>query len=154
MVILVTGGCGFIGSNFVQYMLEAHDDDKIVNLDALTYAGNPENLKDVSAHPRYHFVKGNICNRSEVDRCMREFHVDTIINFAAESHVDRSITGPSIFVETNIGGTSVLLEAARELKVQRFIQVSTDEVYGSLGENGKFSETTQLHPNSPYAASK
>ncbi|HMD14582.1 MAG TPA: dTDP-glucose 4,6-dehydratase [Bacteroidota bacterium] len=154
MTILVTGGCGFIGSNFVRYMLDKHTEYTIVNLDALTYAGNPENLEDISSHPRYHFVQGNICRRTDVDEAIKRFGVDVVINFAAESHVDRSITGPGIFVETNIAGTNVLLEAAREHQVKRFVQISTDEVYGSLGPSGKFTETTPLHPNSPYAASK
>jgi dTDP-glucose 4,6-dehydratase len=154
MIILVTGGCGFIGSNFVRYMLQTHPGYDIINFDALTYAGNPENLADLAANPHYHFVKGNICSRAAVDACMTKFGVDVIVNFAAESHVDRSITGPAIFIETNVAGTSILLDAARELKVKRFLQVSTDEVYGSLGATGLFSETTPLHPNSPYAASK
>ncbi len=154
MTILVTGGCGFIGSNFVRYMLDKHPEYTIVNFDALTYAGNPENLEDISSHPRYHFVKGNICRRADVDEAMMKFGADVVINFAAESHVDRSITGPGIFVETNIAGTNVLLEAAREHQVKRFVQISTDEVYGSLGSSGKFTETTPIHPNSPYAASK
>ena len=154
MTILVTGGCGFIGSNFVRYMLDKHPEYSVVNFDALTYAGNPENLEDISSYPRYHFIKGNICNRAEVDEAMRKFGADVVINFAAESHVDRSITGPGIFVETNIAGTNVLLEAAREHMVKRFVQISTDEVYGSLGSSGKFTESTPLHPNSPYAASK
>jgi len=154
MTILVTGGCGFIGSNFVRYMLDKHTEYTIVNLDALTYAGNPENLEDISSHPRYHFVQGNICRRTDVDEAIKRFGVDVVINFAAESHVDRSITGPGIFVETNIAGTNVLLEAAREHQVKRFVQISTDEVYGSLGPSGKVTETTPLHPNSPYAASK
>ncbi len=154
MTVLVTGGCGFIGSNFVRYLLEAHADWVIVNLDKLTYAGNPENLEDIATDPRYRFVKGDICDRTVVESAMKEHKVRIVVNFAAESHVDRSITGPSIFVETNVSGTSVLLEAAKEAGVERFIQVSTDEVYGSLGQEGKFTETSPLHPNSPYAASK
>lgn len=154
MTILVTGGCGFIGSNFVRYMLERYPNDIIVNLDKLTYAGNLENLEDVKNQKNYHFVRGDICDRKLVVDIVKKYSVDSIINFAAESHVDRSILGPSIFVETNIGGTSILLEIAAEYKLQRFIQISTDEVYGSLGPDGKFTEDTPLHPNSPYAASK
>jgi dTDP-glucose 4,6-dehydratase len=135
-------------------MLDAHPDYTIINFDALTYAGNMENLEGVNANPRYHFVKGNICQRPDVDACMKQFGADVIVNFAAESHVDRSITGPAIFIETNVAGTSILLDVAREYHVKRFIQVSTDEVYGSLGATGTFTETTPLHPNSPYAASK
>jgi dTDP-glucose 4,6-dehydratase len=154
LTVLVTGGCGFIGSNFVKYMLETHSDYKIVNLDKLTYAGNLENLSDVGDNPCYHFVKGDICNRSEVEECVKKFQVDVIVNFAAESHVDRSITGPAIFIETNVAGTNVMLDAAKEFGIKRFVQISTDEVYGSLNEVGKFTELTPLHPNSPYSASK
>jgi dTDP-glucose 4,6-dehydratase len=154
MKLLVTGGCGFIGSNFVRYMLETHPDDTVVNLDKLTYAGNLENLDDVSGNPRYQFVRGDICDRSTIELCVRENGIDAIVNFAAESHVDRSIMGAAVFIETNVGGTQVLLDVAREASVKRFIQISTDEVYGSLGPQGKFAETTLLHPNSPYAASK
>ena len=154
MTILITGGCGFIGSNFVRYMLEQHPSYTVVNIDKLTYAGNPENLDGVDSNPKYKFVKGDICDRSIVAETVRQYGIEAIVNFAAESHVDRSITGPAVFVETNVGGTNVLLDVAREFKLQRFVQVSTDEVYGSLGATGKFSETTPLHPNSPYAASK
>ena len=154
MKILVTGGCGFIGSNFVHFMLKAHPDCTIVNLDKLTYAGNLENLADVEKHPRYRFVKGDICDRKTVETVFRDHGIDAVINFAAESHVDRSITGPSIFIETNVSGTNVLLEVAKDYRVQRFVQISTDEVYGSLGSSGRFTETTPLHPNSPYSASK
>lgn len=154
MTILVTGGCGFIGSNFVRYMLGKHTGYTIVNYDKLTYAGNLDNLEGIEESPRYHFVKGDICNREEVVKTVAMHRVDAIVNFAAESHVDRSITGPAVFVETNVGGTSVLLDVAREFKVTRFVQVSTDEVYGSLGASGLFTEETPLHPNSPYAASK
>jgi dTDP-glucose 4,6-dehydratase len=152
--VLVTGGCGFIGSNFVKYMLEKYPDYTIVNLDKLTYAGNLENLSDLENHPRYHFVKSDICNRAEVDACFKQYKIDYVINFAAESHVDRSILGPAIFIETNVAGTNVLLEFAKQHGVKRFVQISTDEVYGSLGATGKFTETTPLHPNSPYSASK
>lgn len=154
MTILVTGGCGFIGSNFIKYMLEIHPDDRVVNYDKLTYAGNLENLTDIEKNPRYSFVRGDICSRAEVEACMKKFNVEVIVNFAAESHVDRSILGPMVFIETNVSGTAVLLQAAKELGVQRLVQISTDEVYGSLGREGKFTETTPLHPNSPYSASK
>ncbi len=154
MTILVTGGCGFIGSNFIRYMLAEHPDYKIVNFDKLTYAGNLENLHEIDKNPHYSFVKGDICNKEDVDAAVQQHKVDAIINFAAESHVDRSIMGPAIFIQTNIAGTGILLDVARERGIQRFLQVSTDEVYGSLGATGKFSETTPLHPNSPYAASK
>src|SRR5207253_7013535 len=119
MTIFTTGGCGFIGSNFVRYMLEHHPSDTIVNFDKLTYAGNPENLDGVETNPHYRFVKGDICDRTAVADAMREYGVEAIVNFAAESHVDRSITGPAVFVETNVGGTIVLLDVARELKVNR-----------------------------------
>jgi len=154
MKILVTGGCGFIGSNFVHFMLKAHPDYTIVNLDKLTYAGNLENLTDVENHPHYRFIKADICDRRAVETVVRDHGIEAIINFAAESHVDRSITGPTIFIETNVAGTNVLLEVAKDCKVQRFVQISTDEVYGSLGASGRFTETTPLHPNSPYSASK
>ncbi len=154
MVLLVTGGCGFIGSNFIRYYHETHPDHSIVNLDKLTYAGNPANLSDLESLPFYHFIQGDICDRAAVDALLEAQPVDAIVNFAAETHVDRSITGPAAFIQTNAAGTAVLLDAARERGVGRFIQVSTDEVYGSLGEEGAFTETTPLHPNSPYAASK
>jgi dTDP-glucose 4,6-dehydratase len=154
MSLLITGGCGFIGSNFIHYMLEAHPELSIVNLDKLTYAGNPENLSSVERHARYRFVKGDICDRDLVAKTVRGHGVKMIVNFAAESHVDRSITGPAIFIETNVAGTGVLLEVAKEFAITKFLQVSTDEVYGSLGSTGFFTETTPLHPNSPYAASK
>jgi len=154
MKILVTGGCGFIGSNFVKYMLETHPDDKIINLDKLTYAGNLENLQDIENHANYYFFKGDICSRQDVETCVKKYDVEVIINFAAESHVDRSIMGPAVFIETNIAGTNVLLDVAKEASVKKFVQISTDEVYGSLGPTGKFIETTPLHPNSPYSASK
>lgn len=154
MNIMVTGGCGFIGSNFIRYILETRPENLIVNFDKLTYAGNLENLKDVSDNPNYKFVKGDICERSSVESVIKDYNIEAIINFAAESHVDRSIMGPAIFVETNIGGTNVLLEVVKDFKIKRFIQISTDEVYGSLGPTGKFREDTPLHPNSPYSASK
>jgi dTDP-glucose 4,6-dehydratase len=152
--LLVTGGAGFIGGNFIRMFLQKHRDVDVVNLDKLTYAGNLESLKDVESNPRYHFYKGDISDSTFVNRLFHEWHFDAVINFAAESHVDRSILGPQIFIETNIRGTMILLEAAREFGVDRFLQVSTDEVYGSLGAAGKFSEKTPLSPNSPYSASK
>lgn len=152
MKLLVTGGAGFIGSCFIRQTLENHKDYKIINLDALTYAGNLDNLSDIETNPNYNFVKGDICDKKLVDELMQE--VDCCVNFAAESHVDRSITGPEIFVETNVKGTLNLLEAAKKHKIQRYLQVSTDEVYGSLGATGYFTETTPLAPNSPYSASK
>jgi dTDP-glucose 4,6-dehydratase len=154
MNLLVTGGAGFIGSNFVRYVLEKYPEYRVINLDKLTYAGNLENLTGIDNDPRYAFEKGDICDKSRVQLCVTRYEIDAIVNFAAESHVDRSILGASEFVQTNIVGTNVLLEVAKELKLNRFIQVSTDEVYGSLGSKGLFTEETPLHPNSPYSASK
>ncbi|NIS67936.1 MAG: dTDP-glucose 4,6-dehydratase [Proteobacteria bacterium] len=153
MKILVTGGCGFIGSNFVRHMLRQHPTYELINLDELTYAGNLENLKDVENREGYAFIRGNICDRPRVDEILSS-GVDCIVNFAAESHVDRSIQDSAVFIKTNITGTHMLMEAARDRKVARFIQVSTDEVYGSLGPKGYFTEETPLSPNSPYSASK
>ena len=150
--ILVTGGAGFIGSCFVRHMLNSHLDYKIINLDALTYCGNLENLDDVKDNPNYTFVHGNICDKKLVLGLVEQ--VDAVVNFAAESHVDNSIKHPEIFVETNVQGTLNLLQAAREFKTDRYLQVSTDEVYGTLGKTGYFTETTPLAPNSPYSASK
>ena len=152
MKILVTGGAGFIGSCFVRHMLNSHPDYKIINLDALTYAGNIENLDDVKDNKNYTFVHGNICDKKLVRDIIAD--VDCVVNFAAESHVDRSITGPEIFIETNVQGTLNLLQASKELGIDRYLQVSTDEVYGTLGKTGYFYETTPLAPNSPYSASK
>ena len=152
MRLLVTGGAGFIGNCFVRHILNKYPDYKVINLDALTYAGNLENLKDVENNPNYKFVHGNICDKKLVRELMAE--VDACVNFAAESHVDRSITGPEIFVETNIQGTLNLLQNAKEFKIDRYLQVSTDEVYGTLGKTGYFTEETPLSPNSPYSASK
>ena len=152
--ILVTGGAGFIGSNFIRYLLQQHPTYRAGNFDLLTYAGNLENLAGVDVSPRYFFVKADICDKESVDKVFREHAIDAVVHFAAESHVDRSILGPSVFVQTNVLGTSVLLEAARQSGVERFVHVSTDEVYVSLGAAGKFIETTPLHPNSPYSASK
>ena len=149
--ILVTGGCGFIGSNFIHYMLSRYS-SRITNLDKLTYAGNLENLKAVETNPLYTFVKGDIAQAADLERLPDG--IEVIINFAAESHVDRSITDPDAFIETNICGTYRLLEFAKQRSIKRFVQVSTDEVYGSLPESGKFTETTPLAPNSPYSASK
>lgn len=152
MRILVTGGCGFIGSCFIRYMFKKHPEYGIVNLDALTYCGNLENLKDLENNPNYSFVHGNICDKNLVRELIKE--VDCVVNFAAESHVDNSIKTPEIFIETNVQGTLNLLQASKEIGVERFLQVSTDEVYGSLGTTGYFYETTPLAPNSPYSASK
>lgn len=152
--ILVTGGAGFIGSNFVRFMLEKYPDYKIVNLDLLTYAGNFENLNDLVDNSNHIFVQGSITNRELVRFLIKEHNIDAIVNFAAESHVDRSILNPSIFVETNVQGTLALLDVAKEMGIEKYLQVSTDEVYGSLGEEGFFTEETPLAPNSPYSASK
>jgi len=152
--LLVTGGAGFIGSNFVRMVLSEQPDTFIVNLDKLTYAGNLENLAGFLDHPNHKFIKGDICDGQLIEKIIDQHRIDAIINFAAESHVDRSITGPKVFIQTNVTGTLTLLEAARDKKLERFIQVSTDEVYGSLGLQGKFTEETPLSPNSPYSASK
>lgn len=152
--LLVTGGCGFIGANFIRWQLPTYSDQKIVNLDKLTYAGNPENLADVASDPRYAFEHGDICDREFVDRVLRDHKPDLVVNFAAESHVDRSILDSGPFVRTNIVGTQVLMDACRAVGVQKYLQVSTDEVYGSLGAEGFFTEETPLAPNSPYSASK
>lgn len=150
--ILVTGGAGFIGSCFVRHMLKKHPDYKIINLDALTYCGNIENLKDIENNPNYTFIHGNICDTKLVREIINS--CDCVVNFAAESHVDNSIKHPEIFVETNVQGTLNLLQASKEKGIERFLQVSTDEVYGTLGKTGYFYETTPLAPNSPYSASK
>jgi dTDP-glucose 4,6-dehydratase len=152
--LLITGGAGFIGSNFVQHVLETAPDTHVVNLDALTYAGNLANLVEAAKNSRYTFVHGDIRNAALVDRVIADHRIDSVVHLAAESHVDRSIEGPAVFVETNVYGTLNLLRAAQAAGVKRFLQVSTDEVYGSLGETGKFSETTPLDPHSPYSASK
>lgn len=153
MKLLVTGGAGFIGSNFVLYMLEKYPEYQIINVDALTYAGNLENLKSVENHANHVFVKADITDSEKMSELIGQ-GVDVVVNFAAESHVDRSILEPDIFVKTNVLGTQVLLDAARKHNITKFVQVSTDEVYGTLGETGLFSETTPLAPNSPYSASK
>lgn len=166
--ILVTGGAGFIGSNFVKLMIHRHSDYKIINIDALTYAGNLENLKDICDNENYTFIKADIRDRSKIEEIFNIYEIDTVVNFAAESHVDRSIVEPEIFLTTNIMGTQVLLDVAKkhwklnpndkyckEYKEEvKFLQVSTDEVYGALGETGMFVETMPLMPNSPYSASK
>ncbi|CAG7659167.1 dTDP-glucose 4,6-dehydratase [Paenibacillus allorhizosphaerae] len=153
MRILVTGGAGFIGSNFITYMINKYPDYEIINLDALTYAGNLENLKHIQDHPKYLFIKGDIADPRIVDDVFQR-SIDIVINFAAESHVDKSISDPGVFIRTNVMGTHVLLEAARKYRVGKFIHISTDEVYGTLGDTGLFTETTPLAPNSPYSASK
>jgi len=153
VVLLVTGGCGFIGSNFIRQLLARDPAVKIVNFDALTYAGNLANLADIADHPNYRFVKGDICDREAV-RAAFQLGITDVIHFAAESHVDRSIQDSGPFVRTNVLGTQILLDAAREFKVQKYVQVSTDEVYGSLGPTGLFREDTPLDPSSPYSASK
>ena len=164
--ILVTGGAGFIGSNFLPYFIEQHTDYQLINLDKLTYAGNLENLKEITNHPRYQFVKGDICDGDLLKKLFKQYDIRGVIHFAAESHVDNSIEGPEAFIRTNINGTFQLLETARQhwmttpfqikegYEDVRFLHVSTDEVYGSLGETGLFTETTPYAPNSPYSASK
>jgi dTDP-glucose 4,6-dehydratase len=150
---LVTGGCGFIGSNFIRHLLLADKDVRVINLDNLTYAGNPRNLADLDGHPRLEFVKGDIADGGVVRQVLSR-GVKSILNFAAESHVDRSIRDCAPFLRTNVVGTQVLLDAAREFKVERFVQISTDEVYGSLGPTGRFTEESPPAPRNPYAASK
>ena len=163
MQILVTGGAGFIGSNFILYMLRKYSNIVIVNVDKLTYAGNLENLKSVEADPRYHFVQADICDKEAVSKVFEEYEIDYVVNFAAESHVDRSIADPDIFVKTNVLGTVNLLNLAKQAwqigddtykPGVKYLQVSTDEVYGSLGAEGYFTETTPLDPHSPYSSSK
>jgi len=160
VVVLVTGGAGFIGSNFVRYYLREHPEDRIVNLDLLTYAGNLENLSDLENDGRYRFFRGDVADAIAVEEAFATAEsaygapVDAVIHFAAESHVDRSIEDASAFLRTNVIGTQVLLEVSRRRGVRRFVHVSTDEVYGSLGPDGRFTEETPLAPNSPYAASK
>ncbi|MGO4693589.1 dTDP-glucose 4,6-dehydratase [Paenibacillus sp. 2TAB26] len=153
MKLLVTGGAGFIGSNFVLYMIKNYPNYEIINVDALTYAGNLENLRSIEQHSNYSFVKADIAKRSELEPLFQQ-GIDAVINFAAESHVDRSILHPEIFVQTNILGTQTLLDLTKQYNVTKFVQVSTDEVYGTLGETGLFTEDTPIAPNSPYSASK
>lgn len=160
---LVTGGAGFIGSNFVLYMLKKYEDIRIINLDKLTYAGNLENLKSVENDPRYTFVQADICDAKAVSDIFEKYEIDYVVNFAAESHVDRSISDPDVFVRTNVNGTVNMLNCAKKAwqigddeykEGVKYLQVSTDEVYGSLGETGYFMETTPLDPHSPYSSSK
>lgn len=161
-VVLVTGGCGFIGANFVRLLTLKHPEYRVINLDKLTYAGNLRNLQGIEEGDGYRFVRGDICDRELVDNLFAKEQIDTIVHFAAESHVDRSITGPAAFIQTNIVGTFTLLEAARKCWLDKswkgadpcFLHVSTDEVYGSLGETGYFTEATPFDPRSPYSASK
>ncbi|MDI6642151.1 MAG: dTDP-glucose 4,6-dehydratase, partial [Elusimicrobiota bacterium] len=153
MNLLITGGCGFIGSNFIRYILNKYHEYKIVNLDKLTYAGNPDNLKDIESNTNYNFVKGDICDATLVNRLCAEHNIDVIVNFAAESHVDRSILDPEAFIKTDVFGTYVLLESARKYNHKKYIQISTDEVYGSR-LTGSFTEESPLKPSSPYSASK
>lgn len=150
--ILVTGGCGFIGSNFIRYIIQKYPDYNIINFDKLTYAGNLENLKDMEGNPHYHFIQGDIALDEDVLPVMKQ--CDWVVHFAAESHVDRSINGPEIFIRTNVLGTQILVEHAKINHIDRFVHISTDEVYGSLGPAGYFTENTPLSPNSPYSASK
>ena len=150
--VLVTGGAGFIGSNFLVHMVNKYPDYDFINLDALTYCGNLENLTSIENKDNYTFVKGDIKDKDLVDSLVKD--CDLVVNFAAESHVDRSITDPEIFIKSNVLGTQVLLNAAKEFGVEKYLQISTDEVYGTLGETGYFTETTPLQPNSPYSASK
>ena len=151
MQILVTGGLGFIGSNFIRHIMSKYPDYTITNIDKMTYAGNPENLKDIEKNKKYSFVKGDICDAKIVDRLIKG--KDIVLNFAAETHVDRSIDDPKSFIRTDVDGTHTLLEAAKKHGIKKFIQISTDEVYGSI-EKGSFTEDSVLQPNSPYSASK
>lgn len=153
MKLLVTGGVGFIGSNFVLYMLQEHPTYEIINVDALTYAGNLENLKSIESNARHTFIQADITDVQQMESIFAQ-GIDVVVNFAAESHVDRSILSPDVFVRTNVMGTQVLLDAAKKYQITKFVQVSTDEVYGSLGPTGLFTEETPLMPNSPYSASK
>lgn len=152
--LMVTGGAGFIGSNFVLYMLDKYDDYNIIVYDKLTYAGNLDNLLDVADDPRYTFVKGDICDAVMVEDTIQQYNIDTIVNFAAETHVDRSIMNPDAFIQTGVYGTYVLLEAARKFQLERYHQISTDEVYGHIPAGYSSVETDKLDPRSPYAASK
>src|SRR5215467_1491767 len=152
MRLFITGGAGFIGSNFINYALENHPEYEIINYDKLTYAGNLDNLKDLAGSPNYTFIRGDICDRKSVDRAIAG--TNAVINFAAESHVDRSIDNAGDFIQTNVIGTQTLLDAARAAGVARFVQISTDEVMGSCRDGEYFTESSPMGPNSPYAASK
>ncbi|MFC4811394.1 dTDP-glucose 4,6-dehydratase [Paenibacillus sp. GCM10023250] len=152
--ILVTGGAGFIGSQFIRYLFHRYPTYTIINYDKLTYAGNLDNLADISKTERYHFVRADICDFEAVQSVMNVYRIDAIVNFAAESHVDRSISAPTLFVTSNINGTQTLLEAALRNYVSKFVQISTDEVYGALGDTGYFTEGSPIAPNNPYAACK
>jgi dTDP-glucose 4,6-dehydratase len=152
--ILVTGGAGFIGSNFVHYLLEKYDGYRVVVYDKLTYAGNLDNLIPVEDDPRYHFIRGDICDRPAVEAAVKTYNIDTIVNFAAETHVDRSIMDPDAFIQTSVYGTYVLLEVARQFNLARYHQISTDEVYGHIPAGQSSLETDKLDPRSPYSASK
>lgn len=150
--LLVTGGAGFIGSCFIRHILKKYSDYKVINLDALTYCGNLSNLDDIKNNPNYEFIHGNICDKNLVREIIK--NVDFVVNFAAESHVDNSIKNPEIFIQTNVQGTLNLLQACKEIGIEKYLQVSTDEVYGTLGKDGYFYETSPIQPNSPYSASK
>lgn len=152
--LLVTGGAGFIGSNYIRTILTERDDIEIINVDKLTYAGNLENLTEIESKKNYTFIKGDITNNELIEYIFTKYKIDEVVNFAAESHVDRSILGSEVFYRTNVMGTNVLLEASRRHEVKKYLQISTDEVYGSLGETGLFTESTPLSPNSPYSSSK
>lgn len=154
MNILVTGGAGFIGSNFIHYLLKQDSNDHIVNFDSLTYAGNLANLTDIADDSRYSFVKGDIADKTAVEAVLSDYQIDAVVNFAAESHVDRSILNPDAFIHSNYVGVGTLLEAVRNLKIAKFVQISTDEVYGSSQPDESFSETASLNPSSPYSAAK
>lgn len=154
MKILVTGGAGFIGSNFIHYLLENHPTDQVINFDALTYAGNLASLADVQNDPRYHFVQGNISDRQAVEQVISTYQIDSVVNFAAESHVDRSILHPDAFVRSNFVGVSTLLDVVKQQHVNKFVQISTDEVYGSSRGHEQFNESAHLNPSSPYSATK
>jgi dTDP-glucose 4,6-dehydratase len=152
--VLVTGGAGFIGSNFIHYLLKKYKDMHVINFDKLTYAGNLKNLSDIEDNSHYSFIKGDICDVTQVATCFKKHSPDYVVNFAAESHVDRSILEPGVFVRSNVLGVQTLLDACLKFEVKRYIQISTDEVYGSLGKTGVFTETTPISPRSPYSASK
>src|SRR5579884_2669583 len=154
MKLLVTGGAGFIGSSFVRYVLRTRTDIDLLNYDLLTYAGNLKNLTEVASNPRYRFVRGDIADFPQVDALFEEHRFNAVVNFAAETHVDRSILDSGPFVRSNVEGTRCLLDAARKHKIEKFVQISTDEVYGSLGPTGSFREDTPIDPSSPYSASK